>query len=139
MPYRIIKESLNAIIDSLSDGILVTDEQGKIILYNQKTEVLLGIMGKAALGEPIQDHIRNDVLVGLITKILTLNLPDYAEEVCLMDIGNTRLRVHVNPVRDTNGLLVGSVTLLHDVAPLSAIDKIKSDFLVMVSHQLKSH
>lgn len=138
MPYRVMKESLNAVIDSLSDGILVTDELGRVILYNQKAEALLGITGKAALGQPVQDHIKNDVLVGLITKILTLNMPYHAEEVCLMDIGNTRLRVHINPVRDANGLLIGSVTLLHDVAQLSAIDKIKSDFLSMVSHQLKS-
>jgi PAS domain S-box-containing protein len=133
-----MKESLNSVIDSLSDGILVTDELGKIILYNQLAETLLGITGKAALGQPVRDHIRNDVLVGLITKILTLNMPYHAEEVCLMDMGNARLRVHVNPVRDTNGLLIGSVTLLHDVAQLNAIDKIKSNFLSMVSHQLKS-
>ncbi|MBM4140992.1 MAG: PAS domain-containing protein [Nitrospira sp.] len=138
MPYRVMKESLNAVIDSLSDGILVTNELGRVILYNQKAEALLGITGNAALGQPVQDHIKNDVLVGLITKILTLNMPYHAEEVCLMDIGNTRLRVHINPVRDTNGLLVGSVSLLHDVAQLSAIDKIKSNFLAMVSHQLKS-
>lgn len=138
MPYRVMKESLNAVIDSLSDGILVTDEMGKIILYNQKAEVLLGITGKDALGQLVQDHIRNEVLVGLITKILTLDMLYHAEEVCLMDTGDTRLRVHVNPVRDTNGLLIGSVSLLHDVAQLSAIDKIKSNFLSMVSHQLKS-
>ena len=98
----------------------------------------MGIQGKAALDQPVQDHIRNNVLVGLITKILTLDLPYHTEEVCLMDIGDTRLRVHVNPVRNENGLLIGSVTLLHDVAQLSAIDKIKTNFLSMVSHQLKS-
>ncbi|MEW6418972.1 MAG: ATP-binding protein [Nitrospirota bacterium] len=138
MPYRAMKESLNAVIDSLSDGILVTDKEGKIVLYNQKAETFLGIMGQAALGHPFQDHIRNDVLVGLITKILKRDMSYHAEEVCLMDIGNARLRVHVNPVRDENALLTGTVTLLHDVAPISAIDKVKSNFLAMVSHQLKS-
>ncbi len=138
MPYRAMKESLNAVIDSLSDGILVTDRQGKIILYNQKAEAFLGISGKAALGQPVRDYLKNNVLVGLITKILTLDVPYHTEEVCLMDIGNTRLRVHVNPVRNENAALIGSVTLLHDVAQLSAIDKVKSNFLSMVSHQLKS-
>jgi hypothetical protein len=49
MPYRAMKESLNAVIDSLSDGILVTDKQGKIILYNQKAEAFLGIQGNTGL------------------------------------------------------------------------------------------
>ena len=135
MPYRVMKESLNAVIDSLSDGILVTDKTGKIILYNQKAEVLLGIKGKAALDQPVQ-HIGNELLVKLITKTLALDLP--SEEVCLIDISDTRLRVHVNPVRNENALFIGSVTLLHDVSRLSAIDKVKTNFLSMVSHQLKS-
>ncbi|MDI6890644.1 MAG: ATP-binding protein [Thermodesulfovibrionales bacterium] len=133
-----MKESLNAVIDSLADGILVTDAQGNIILYNQKTESMLDIKGSDALGRPIKEHIKNEALVRLINKILTLDMPYHTEEVCLIDSGDTRLRVHVSPVRDANALLIGSVTLLHDVVQLSAIEKIKSNFLAMVSHQLKS-
>lgn len=138
MPHRIMKESLNPILDSLADGILVTDAQGNIILYNQKTETMLGIKGGDALGQKVQDHIKNEALVRLINKTLSLNVPYHTEEVCLIDSGETRLRIHVSPVRDGTGLLIGSVTLLHDVAQLSAIDKVKSNFLSMVSHQLKS-
>src|SRR3989304_9029603 len=137
MPYRAMKESLNAVIDSLADGILVSDEQGMIILYNQRAESMLGIKGSDALGQPI-NHIKNEALVRLIYRILRLNGPYHTEEICLIDSGDTRLRIHVNPVRDGTGLIIGSVTLLHDVAQLSAIDKIKSNFLAMVSHQLKS-
>ncbi|MEW6585108.1 MAG: ATP-binding protein [Nitrospirota bacterium] len=138
MPLRSMEESLRAVIDSLSDGILVTDKEGKIILYNQKAEALLGMQGKVALKQPVWNHIGNDVLGGLITKILSLDLPYHTEEVCLIDLSDTRLRVHVNPVRDEHAALIGSVTLLHDVTRLHAIDKIKSNFLSMVSHQLKS-
>ncbi len=138
MPYRVMKESLNAVIDSLSDGLLVTDELGKVILYNQKAEALLGLTGKAALGHQVQDFIRNEELVRIIKKTLSMNVPYHTEEVCLIDFDKTRLRIHVNPVRDRTGFLIGSVTLLHDVAQISAIEKVKSNFLSMVSHQLKS-
>lgn len=132
------KKLLGAAINSLIDGILITDEQGKIIFYNPKAEASLGIKGGAALGQPVHDHIRNEALVRLITKVLTSDTPYHTEEVCLIDLGDTRLRIHVSPVRDENASPIGSVTLLHDVAQLSAIDKIKSNFLAMVSHQLKS-
>ena len=138
MPHRIIKESLNPILDSIADGILVTDAQGNIILYNQKAETMLGIKGGDALGQKVQDHIKNEALVRLINKTSSLNVPYHTEEVCLIDSGDIKLRIHVSPVRDGMGLLIGSVTLLHDVAQLSAIDKVKSNFLSMVSHQLKS-
>jgi PAS domain S-box-containing protein len=138
MPHRIIKESLNPILDSLADGILVTNAQGNIILYNQKAESMLGIKGGDALGHKVQDHIKNEALVRLINKTLSLNVPYHTEEVCLIDSGDIKIRIHVSPVRDGMGLLIGSVTLLHDVAQLSTIDKVKSNFLAMVSHQLKS-
>lgn len=137
MPYRAMEESLNAVIDSLSDGILVTDDVGCIMLYNKKAEAFLGLKGYDALGQPFQDHIENQVVINLITKIM-LRDPYQAEEICLLDTGDCRVRVHVNPVRDAHEDLLGSVTLLHDVAQMSAIEKIKSNFLAMVSHQLKS-
>src|SRR4030043_560463 len=138
MPRRVMKEILATVINDLADGILVTDEQGHIILYNQKAQALLGIKGRTALGEAVKDYIKNEVLVGLINKILTLDLPFHTEEICLIDSGDSKLRVHVCPVRDENALLIGSVSLIHDTSQLSAIDKIKSNFLAMVSHQLKS-
>jgi len=138
MPYRAMEGSLNAVIDSLSDGILVTDDAGCIMLYNQKAEAFLDLKGHAALGQPFQDHIKNKVVVEMITKIMIRDNPYQAEEICLMDTGDKRVRVHVNPVKDAHEALLGTVTLLHDVAQLSAIDKIKSNFLAMVSHQLKS-
>lgn len=138
MPRRVMKEILGTVINNLADGILVTDEQGHIILYNQKAQALLGIKGRTALGEPVKDYIKNEVLVGLINKILTLDLPFHTEEICLIDSGDSKLRVHVCPVRDENALLIGSVSLIHDTSQLSAIDKVKSNFLAMVSHQLKA-
>jgi two-component system phosphate regulon sensor histidine kinase PhoR len=138
MPRKVMKEVLRSVIDSLADGILVTNEQGKIILYNQKAAALLGLKGKTALGEPVKDCIKNEVLAGLINKILTFDLPFHTEEICLIDSGDSKFRIHVCPVRDANTLLIGSVTLLHDMTQLSAIDNIKSNFLAMVSHQLKS-
>lgn len=138
MPYRAMEESLNAVIDSLSDGILVTDDAGCIMLYNQKAEAYLDLKGHEALGQPFQDHIKNQVVVGMITKIIIRDNPYQAEEICLMDTGDNRVRVHVNPVRDAQEELLGTVTLIHDVTQLSAIEKLKSNFLAMVSHQLKS-
>lgn len=131
------KKLLKVAINNLADGILVTDEKGKIIFCNHKAEALLGVKGKSALGQPVQDHIKNVVLVKLILKILSLNMPYHTEEICLIDSGDSKLSIHVSPVREED-VLIGSVTLLHDVAQLTAIDRIKSDFLSMVSHQLKS-
>jgi signal transduction histidine kinase len=76
-----------------------------------------------------------------MTKMLTQVVPPHSqipEEICLIEAGGVRLRVHISPIRNKKGELIGTVTLLHDVAHISLMDKVKSEFVAMVSHELKS-
>lgn len=134
-------ESIKTIIDSIADGILVTDQRGKVILHNPRAATMVGVAKDSMVGRSIRDCIKNESLVELITKMLTQDVPPRSsipEEVCLIEAGGVRLRVHIYPVRNKNRALIGTVTLLHDVAHISAMDRVKSDFVAMVSHELKS-
>jgi two-component system phosphate regulon sensor histidine kinase PhoR len=53
-------------------------------------------------------------------------------------VGEKALRVHVDPVKNETGTAIGAVCLLHDVTSISAMDKLRDDFLSMVSHELKA-
>lgn len=132
---------IHNIIDSIADGILVTDKQGKVILNNPRAATMVGVAKESMVGKSIRDCIKNESLVELITKMLTQDVPPHSsipEEVCLIEAGGARLRIHISPIRNKGGALIGTVTLLHDVAHISAMDRVKSDFVSMVSHELKS-
>lgn len=133
--------AIHNIIDSIADGILVTDQQGKVILHNPRATAMVGVAKGSMLGQSIRDCVKNESLIEVITKMLTQDVPPYSsipEEVCLIEAGGVRLRVHISPVKNKGGVLIGTVTLLHDVAHISAMDRVKSDFVAMVSHELKS-
>lgn len=134
-------ENIKTIIDSIADGILVTDKQGKVILNNPRAATMVGVAKDFMVGKSIRDCIKNESLIEVITKMLTQDVPPHSsipEEICLIEVGGVRLRVHIYPVRNKGGALIGTVTLLHDVAHISAMDRVKSDFVAMVSHELKS-
>jgi NtrC-family two-component system sensor histidine kinase KinB len=46
--------------------------------------------------------------------------------------------VRATPLRDDEGLLMGSVTLLEDVTHLREIDRVKSEFVATASHELRT-
>ncbi len=129
------------IVDSIADGILVTDKQGRVILHNPRAATMVGVAGDFMLGQSIRNCVKNDSLVEIITKILTQVVPPHPpipEEICLIEAGGVRLRVHISPIRSKKGELIGTVTLLHDVAHISLMDRVKSEFVAMVSHEMKS-
>jgi signal transduction histidine kinase len=61
-----------------------------------------------------------------------------AGEEPVVKVGGKTLRVHVDPVMDEAGTIVGAMALCHDVTKVTAMDKLRSDFLSMVSHELKA-
>jgi signal transduction histidine kinase len=45
---------------------------------------------------------------------------------------------HIAPVRSEEGEVLGAVTVLRDISMLKAMDQMKSDFVAMVSHELRA-
>jgi PAS domain S-box-containing protein len=48
---------LETLFDTIEDGVLVVDEQGRILYFNQAVTVLLGLQSGTAEGQPIARHL----------------------------------------------------------------------------------
>ena len=132
-------DSMRAIFDSIADGIMVTDLHGILVFCNSKASDMLDISCDE-LGRPVQQFIRNKELEKLLcaARVEPVEHPKGHHEVCLLETGDKRLRIHVNPVINRDEVPIGTVALIHDVARISGMNALKDDFIFMVSHQLKS-
>ena len=133
-------ENMRAIFDSIADGIMVTDLDNNLIFCNSKSADMLDMPRDEILGKPVQQLVKYKRLQKLLTSSPDAKSSFHSGhlEVCLLEVGDQRLRVHIDPVINRDGTHVGTVALVHDVMAITGMDSLKEDFIFMVSHELKA-
>ncbi len=128
-------QELNAIIDHLGDGLLVSDAEGQIIRSNPAFQHILGL--DRPITETQADHpIFQSAILNLIQTHHRQPQP-IATEVLLPQgrIGQVMLTPILTGERET---LAGSVMLVRDITNEKEVDQMKTDFLSTVSHELRT-
>ncbi len=127
------RQRLEAVLASTPEPVLVTDEQNRLFLLNPAAIQVTGLLRSAMPGLPIGDVIINLELLALIHtvsdgKIVSRELTFPGDKVYFASVA---------PVIN-EGTLVGKVCLLRDITSFKALDKLKSEFVENVSHDLRS-
>jgi two-component system phosphate regulon sensor histidine kinase PhoR len=131
---------LRTIIGCMDDGVLVTNMEGRLVLWNASSVKMLKSRSNDVVGEALEYYIKNKTIVDSIREVLSSEDIDFSlisREVEVGDKGTT-LMANVAPVRDEEGRILGAVTVLRDITTLKEIDKIKSQFVSMVAHELRA-
>lgn len=141
------KSRLKTIVNYLAGGILVTDKDKNIILYNPALLKMLGYKGNALKDRPLSDLTTNEKLNDIISGILQLNDGEFktlSTEIEPQDgkengpSSQLFLRAQTVPFQSGSGEILGSVTIIDDITHLKLMDQMKSDFVSMVSHEVRS-
>jgi two-component system phosphate regulon sensor histidine kinase PhoR len=134
------KSRLRTIIESLPDGVLVTNAGGQVVLINPSCRQMLKLDRETAPGRPIQDYLPDEALCRLVTEISKGKHVDYGDipeqEVLLTD--GTYLRAIAQPVLGERKECLGAIVTFLDITSLKMLDRLKSDFVAKVSHELRS-
>ncbi len=135
------REKLDALLQSVADGLLVTDQQGRIILLNPAAEKLLGIRLAEALFQPLTLLTKNQALLQHLARpaedesaIHTTNLdwPGDGEEKPLT------LQARSARVPGQGDRPGGQITILRDITREREVDRMKSEFISIAAHELRT-
>jgi two-component system, OmpR family, phosphate regulon sensor histidine kinase PhoR len=134
------KSRIHSIIESLPDGVLVTNTAGNMVLMNPACRLLMGLPPDARPGRPIADYVSDEALCKLIMDISQGRILDYedipAQEFALPN--GKYLRARAQPVLGDRKECLGAVVNLVDITTLKIVDRLKSEFVSKVSHELRS-
>ena len=135
------KSRVKTIINCMGDGILVCDRDSCIVLANPAASRMLEIPESRLLGNYVSQSNLHSELSKTIEDSLKTEDSAYTSISQELSIGDSRemfLRAHTAPVRNDLGEVMGSVTVLQDISYLKELDKMKSEFIAMVAHELRA-
>lgn len=135
------KSRIGTIINCMGDGVLVCDRDSCVVLTNPAAGRMLGIQESSLIGNPLTECSIDGTLTETIMESLRsadTAFPTVSKELCPSGSPSTFLRAHTAPVKNDLGETLGAVTVLQDITGLKELDKMKSDFVAMVSHELRS-
>jgi len=130
-----------AIVDSLVDGIVFTDQEGSVILINPAAGKMLGIPSFTALGKKLAAVEGNRGLLSVLATHQAMELEDLgarAEVTTQVDGSEAHFDVHTSLIRDFQGKLSGALSLIRDVSLRKKTEKMKNQFLSIVAHELRT-
>lgn len=125
------RETLNTVLRDTEDVIVVVDKNNRIMFCNPAACRVFDVSYSTSRGQPLAAAIRNQEVIDLFSKE---TLPDHGchGEITLDD-GGLILNAQVSLVTG-----VGRVAVMQDITQLKKLDRIKSDFVTAVSHDLRS-
>ncbi|MBE0570838.1 MAG: response regulator [Ignavibacteriaceae bacterium] len=133
------KTRLNTIINSISDGVLVINKAGEAVLYNPAALKLLDLIS-IHIEEKIIGRLHPEI-VGLINKILSkeeYQPSSYSSQIEMKLQGELFVEATASPVPHPDNSLAGVVVVIRNITALKKIEQLKSQFVSMVSHELKA-
>lgn len=122
----------DAVVSSLTDGLIMMDPEGMIALVNPTAETLLDIHADLVLGK-IPDPQMDTLYQVLMDK------PEAGPfEIKTGGPPERIIRVSSAPVKDFEGQSLGVIKVLHDITRERLIDQMKSEFISIASHRLRT-
>ena len=118
--YKRLNKQWNAVFKSSSDGILVSDNKGNIIMMNEASEKLNGIEAKNVIGRNVIDFVKS----GVFDRSVTMEVLETRRQVSIMQyISKTKkhLLVTGTPAFDEYGNIILIVVNERDMTQLDAL------------------
>ena len=130
------RDLLGLILESMREGVLVLDHDGRMLLVNPALRGTLGIPadieGRAAL-----ELIRNAELSSILSRAQAAIGP-ISGEIETTGPRPRRLLVHAAPLPVVNGKHQGLLTVFVDVTETRRLETLRKDFVANVSHELRT-
>ena len=125
------RDTLDAVLRDTEDVIVVTDTQNNILFCNPAAQEVFDIERDDFVGKPLAEVIRHSEVQDLFRKDPSTRR-SLSSEIRLEE-DERYLNAQLSTVE-----LVGKVVVMQDITHLKELDRIKSDFVTAVSHDLRS-
>jgi len=142
------KDKIDAILHSIGDGVFVVDKNYKITMFNQVASTISGFSSEEAIGKNYKKILKfvyekdnKTINDEFIKKAMTTNkVQEMSNHTVLIrkDGNGVAVADSAAPLNDSNNNVIGCVVVFRDVTKEREVDKMKTEFVSIASHQLRT-
>jgi two-component system, NtrC family, sensor histidine kinase KinB len=128
----------DAAVENLYDPVIVTDAAGNIVHLNRAAEGLFGTAAQAR-GKSARSVVQESRLALAMERAVRQEHISAEEgEAAQVRLTDRTYRLRANPMTDETGTLLGAVAVLEDITHLTELDRLKTEFIGVASHELRT-
>ena len=134
------KSRIRTIIESLPSGLVVTNTEGNIVLVNPAFCHMIGLEPGTCMGGHFTEYITDENLGQLVRDISRGRYVDF-EEIPTYEftLGDDKYYIaRGRPVLGERRECLGAMVAFQDVSGMKILDRLKSEFVAKVTHELRS-
>lgn len=143
------KERLDTVLYSIGDGVFVVDVDQKITIFNQEAEIISGFSANEVINKKYSRNLKFTTREGEKEKMNNRFIQEAVEEgeikkisskVFLISKSGKKIPISGSaaPLKDNFGKFIGCVIVFRDVTKEREIDRAKTEFVSLASHQLRT-
>lgn len=128
---------LKSVLEHMTSGVVMIDRKGKIALLNRSAEEILGFASPELLGKKFKEAKLHHEFAHMIQECME-HKEHLSREMNLYFPVERILEVNVGPMRQTSREWEGVLIVLQDITAIRRLEKMRSEFVANVSHELKT-
>ncbi|OUW61004.1 MAG: hypothetical protein CBD58_03895 [bacterium TMED198] len=130
------KNENDAILFGMSEGLVATNRSNEIIKINDRLRDFFDLSDNV-LGHDIRTVIRNKSFLDFYEELVSLKLIKKIESR-MEDLNKKTLLCSGVILTDQDGEFMGTVVIVNDITKITALEKVRKEFVANVSHELKT-
>lgn len=128
---------VQAILMHMTDGVLLVDSQGLLVMANPAAARMVGFDEQTAVGRPVLYATNNYDLAEAVQRTLQLGTVTEAEFVA-RDGDERIIHAAAAPAEGEPGWQRWAVVVLRDVTRLRHLERVRQDFVASAGHELRT-
>lgn len=129
---------LKSVFSCMVNSVIVTNRESVVVLHNPAAIAVLDIQTDPVIGKPLAGSIQHPDAIAMVEEAMK-NGVTVIREFPPGTISRSRhLMARCAPVKTETDKILGTVTVFEDITTHKDMDRLKSEFVSMVTHELRA-